>query len=174
MPNDPIPRQTVDVFELARTCGGVRGELPVRAAERLAPMLARIDGVLRYRADFMLDDRGRPALRLVWSARLAARCRRCLGPVDVDVGADARFYFVQTEEELNALPIDPEEVDDPLLGSRSFDLDALVEDEAILGLPLAPRHTRCPDDAAPPVGAGETPGHTHPFAALARLRARKR
>ena len=174
MPKDPMPRQTVDVFELSRMRGEVAGELPISAAERLAPMLAGTEGVLHYRAEFALDERGRPALRFIWSARLAARCHRCAAPVEVDVGADARFYFVRTEEELNALPIEPEEVDEPLLGSRSFDLDALVEDEAILALPLAPRHARCPDDAAAPDGAAEASGRVRPFAALARLKPRKR
>lgn len=170
MVNDSIPRQTVDVFELARTRGDVAGELPIRAAERLAPMLAGTEGVVRYRAEFALDERGRPALRLVWSARLAARCLRCTAAVEVDVGADARFYFVRTEEELDALPIDPEEVEEPLLGSRSFDLAALVEDEAILGLPLAPRHALCGDDPTPHDGAAEDPARAGPFAQLAQLR----
>ncbi|GAB4463840.1 MAG: hypothetical protein OHK0044_00230 [Burkholderiaceae bacterium] len=174
MVNDSIPRRTVDVFELARTRGGVAGELPIRAAERLAPMLAGTEGVVRYRAEFALDECGRPALRLVWSARVATRCHRCAAPVDVDIGADARFFFVRTEEELDALPIDPEEVEEPLLGSRSFDLAALVEDEAILGLPLAPRHARCGDDPTPHDGAADDPVRAGPFAQLARPRPGKR
>lgn len=140
-------RRRVDVFALARSRGAIEGELPIVACERLAPMLAATEGALRFRSEFALDDRGRPAARLIWSGRLVVSCDRCGAPLELDVGGDARFYFVQTEEALNALPIEPEEVEEPLLGSRSFDLDALVEDEAILGLPLAPRHARCPDDA---------------------------
>ncbi len=164
---------TVDVFELARVRGAVAGELPIRNAERLAPMLAHADGVLRYRAEFALDDRGRPAARFVWSATLAAKCVRCGGPLVVDVGADARFYFVRNEEELNALPIDPEEGEEPLLGSRHFDLDALVEDEAILSLPLAPRHAHCDDDGARAREVQQGSERPHPFAALARLKSGK-
>jgi uncharacterized protein len=174
MASDPKLQRTVDVFELARTRGDVAGELPIRSADRLAPMLARTEGVLHYRAEFALDDRGRPAARLVWSATLAAKCDRCGAPVELDIGADARFYFVRTEEELNALPIEPEEVEEPLLGSRSFDLDALVEDEAILSLPLAPRHARCGDNAELTDGTREMSGRAHPFAALARLKSGKR
>lgn len=174
MTNDPKLGHTVDVFELARTRGEVAGEVPIRDADRLASMLARTEGVLQYRAEFALDDRGRPAARLVWSAALALKCVRCGSPVELDAGADAQFYFVRTEEELNALPIEPDEVEEPLLGSRSFDLEALVEDEAILSLPLAPRHARCPDDAAVADGAREMSDRAHPFAALARLKPGKR
>jgi uncharacterized protein len=174
MASGPKLQHTVDVFELARTRGDVAGELPIRDADRLAPMLARTEGILHYRAEFALDDLGRPAARLVWSAALAAKCVRCGGPVELDVGADARFYFVRTEEELNALPIEPEEVEEPLLGSRSFDLDALVEDEAILSLPLAPRHARCGDDAELADGAHEVSERVRPFAALAQLKPGKR
>lgn len=174
MASDPKRQHTVDVFELARTRGDVAGELPIGDADRLAPLLARTEGVLHYRAEFALDDRGRPAARLVWSAALAVYCVRCGGPVELDVGADARFYFVRTEEELNALPIDPEEVEEPLLGSRSFDVDALVEDEAILSLPLAPHHARCGDDAEPGGGAREVSGRMRPFAALSQLKPGKR
>ncbi|MFN3566554.1 MAG: hypothetical protein ACK4V1_11300, partial [Burkholderiaceae bacterium] len=130
MASDSRLQHAVDVFELARTGGDVTGELPIRDAGRLAPMLARTEGVLRYRAWFDTDDRGRPSARFRWSAKLAARCDRCGAPVELDVGADARFYFVRTEEELNALPIDPDEAEEPLVGSRSFDLDMLAEDEA--------------------------------------------
>lgn len=174
MASDPKLQRTVDVFALARTRGAVAAELPIHDADRLAAMLARTEGVLHYRAEFALDDRGRPAVRLVWSAALAAKCVRCGVPVELDVGADARFYFVRTEEELNALPIEPDEVEEPLLGSPSFDLDALVEDEAILSLPLAPRHERCGDDAELIDGTREISGRARPFAALARLKPGKR
>lgn len=171
MADDPKLQHTVDVFELARTGGDIAGDLPIRDADRLAPMLAHAEGVLRYRAWFDTDDRGRPSARFRWSATLAARCDRCGAPVELDVGADARFYFVRTEEELNALPIEPDEAEEPLVGSRSFDLDALVEDEAILSLPLAPRHSRCGDDADPADSADQG---RPAFAALARLRSGKR
>lgn len=174
MASDPKLQHTVDVFELARTRGDVAGELPIRDAGRLAPMLARTEGVLHYRAEFAIDDRGRPAARLVWSGTVAAKCDRCGAPVELNVGADARFYFVRTEEELNALPIEPDEAEEPLLGSPSFDLDALVEDEAILGLPLAPRHARCGDDAELADGTREISGRARPFAALERLKSGKR
>jgi uncharacterized protein len=173
MASDPKPPHTVDVFALARTGGAIAGDLPISAADRLASLLARAEGVLRYRVEFALDDRGRPAARLQWSAALSARCVRCGGPVALNVGTDARFYFVRTEEELNALPIDPEEPEEALLGSRSFDLHALVEDEAILSLPLAPRHARCGDDAHPADEAAQEAERRYPFAVLAQLKREK-
>ncbi len=55
---------------------------------------------------------------------------------------DVPFRFVHDEQELNALPIEDDEVED-VVGSPATDLLAWVEDEAILSLPLVPRHEDC-------------------------------
>ncbi len=76
------------------------------------------------------------------------------------------FYFVATEADLAAIAIDdaPEEA---LLGSTHFDLAGLIEDEAILQLPISPRHARCAPRA--PAGRGDpaaATGRPQPFAGL--------
>ena len=53
-----------------------------------------------------------------------------------------RFRFVATEEELNALPIEDDEIE-MIVGSRSMSVYDWIEDEAILSLPLVPRHDEC-------------------------------
>jgi uncharacterized protein len=46
------------------------------------------------------------------------------------------------------LPID-DAPDEPLLGSRRFDVAALVEEQAILALPISPRHAACTAPSVP-------------------------
>ncbi len=162
-----------DVWELARRRASVQGELALKDAPRLAGQLADDDGGLRFRLDGLVDELGRPAGRLEVHGRVHARCDRCGGPVAVPIAEQARFFFVTGEEELGRLPIDdsPEE---PLLGSRRFDLASLVEDQAILALPISPRH----EDCAAPVAGEDRPalgGETHrPFEALAALKKPRR
>lgn len=157
-----------DVWDLSRRRASVEGELALDDAPRLAAQLTDRVGALRYRFSGLVDDLGRPAAILAVQGELRARCDRCGSPVAVPVDEQARFFFVNDEAELGRLPID-ESPDEPLLGSHRFDLAALVEDQAMLALPISPRHDRCA--SAPPAaaerGAG---GETHrPFEALADL-----
>jgi uncharacterized protein len=81
-----------------------------------------------------------------------------------------RFRFVRNEDE--AARLDEESEDDVLALPARLDLQALLEDELILALPIVPRHALCPEPlplpAAEPLDE-EAPA-PNPFAALAALR----
>jgi uncharacterized protein len=163
-----------DVWELARRGAMVEGELAVAAAPRLAAQLADADGSLHYSLVGLVDARGRPAASLSLQGRVRARCDRCGQPVEVAIVEQAQFFFVSDEAELAALPID-DAPDEPLLGSKRFDLQALVEEQAILALPISPRHETC----SAPEGANDfdvdaDEGRQRPFGALEALKKRAR
>ena len=161
--------RTCDVWELSRRQGSVEGELALADAPRLAGQLADVDGALRYRMSGMVDGLGRPAARLRVQGRMRARCDRCGGSVEVPMDEEAQFFFVADEEELGRLPID-ESPEEPLLGSHRFDVAGLVEDQAILALPISPRHDDCAA-AAPAEAVRGAEGEMHrPFQALAALK----
>jgi uncharacterized protein len=160
-----------DVWEMSRRRASVQGDVPLGDAPRLAAQLADLVGALRYRFDGLVDDLGRPAAVLAVQGEVRVRCDRCGRPVEVPVDEQARFFFVKDEQELGGLPID-ESPDEPLLGSHRFDLAALVEEQAILALPISPRHDRC--CAAPPVAAVRGAETHRPFEALAGLKRPRR
>lgn len=167
------PAACCDVWELARRAGSVEGEIALGDAPRLAELLADADGALRYRMDGLIDPLGRPAARLDVRGTVRLRCDRCTAPLEVSVDELAQFFFVADEEELGKLPID-ESPEEPMLGSRRFDVAALVEEQAILALPLSPRHDHCAA-AAPAEPETTADGETHrPFEALATLTKRRR
>ena len=57
-----------------------------------------------------------------------------------------------------------------LVASRQFDLQALVEDELLLAMPLVPMHGTCPQPlTGAPAEVSEEP-RANPFAALAALK----
>ena len=113
-------------------------------------------------------------LHLKAGATLSLTCQRCLGPVDVPVAVDRSFRFVADEE--SAAAEDDESEEDVLALSREFDVPALVEDELLMELPLAPRHETCP-----PVHVvvedegfeGSSARHENPFAVLGQLKGPK-
>jgi len=160
--------QPVDVYQMARSGARLAGALALARLPRLGASLLRHDGELAYLCVGLHDDRDRPALHLALQARLALRCDRCGRELEFGLDVERRFYFVASEPELAAIEIDdaPEEA---LLGSARFDLAGLIEDEAILQLPLSPRHAHC----APPdkLAALAPEPRTSPFAALQNLRA---
>ena len=163
----------VDVFELARAGGRVDGELEIARLARLAAMLARPGGRLRFGLAGCIDEHGRPAAHLDLEAELVLRCDRCGGEVAWTLAGRLGYFFVASEAELNALPIEADG-DEALLGGAAFDVEQLVEDEAILQLPMSPRHLRCPPGAARGEdGVGTPAERRRPFEALAGLRGRR-
>ncbi len=169
-PRTAIDARHLDVFELARSGSRVSGIVPGDALPRLAAAVARIEGPLEYDVEGFVDELRRPAARLHVRGRLAMPCDRCNGPLDSELEARSTFFFVADEAELNAVPIDESEVD-ALIGSPQFDIWNLVEDEAILALPLSPRHATCrPTAGAEPPEDDPRPS---PFAVLEQLKARK-
>jgi len=167
MPTNHI--EPCDVWELARRRDSVQGELALRDAPRLAERLADAAGALRYRLNGLVDELGRPAARLEVAGRVRARCDRCGGPVEVTVDERAQFYFVADEDALGRLPID-ESPEEPLLGSSRFDLASLVEEQAILALPISPRHENCVAPAPADEDRGPVGEAHRPFEALAAMK----
>jgi uncharacterized protein len=165
----------IDVFELARLGGEAAGALPVANLPRLLPSLASNEGELQFRYRGYRDDQGRPAGMLELTATVQLVCDRCMHPVALPLFSKSQYYFVATEADLARIPVD-ESDEEPLLGSARFDLVTLIEDDAILALPMSPRHATCDDTVSPdgPVGAdGVAQERPHPFAALAKLKPRR-
>lgn len=113
-----------------------------------------------------------PWLHLEAAGSVPLICQRCLQPMQVPVQVDRWFRFVANEE--TAALEDEEADEDVLVVSRSFDLQALIEDELLMEMPAAPRHDRCPQ--AVPMSAQDadfeaaSEARPNPFAALQSLR----
>lgn len=161
------PSPTVDTFELARSRMQLDGEVEVQRLPRLAESLTSADGALRYRIDGLIDDGGHPGADLHLAGRLQLACQRCNNALEFALDRTTRFRFVAREEELNALPIEDDEVD-AVVGSRTLNLYDWIEEEAILSLPLVPRHADCSPPLQPDPEADRAT--RNPFAVLAALK----
>ena len=111
-------------------------------------------------------------LHLRTGAVLSLTCQRCLEPMDTTLTVERSFRFVPTEAQAEAE--DETAQEDVLAASRDFDLQALVEDELLMELPLTPAHEICPK--RPSFSAADAdfeevqPAKPNPFAALAGLK----
>jgi uncharacterized protein len=161
-------RPTFDAFRLARQRETLCGKAAMTDLPRLALSVLDRAAEVRYDVQGRVDDAGHPGAVMKLAGRLPLRCERCNAPVQFTLEREVPFRFVHDEQELNALPIEDDEVEE-VVGSPATDLLAWVEDEAILSLPLVPRHDDC---AVPFVDVPEPAdaGRPNPFAALAKLK----
>ncbi len=165
MSKSPVPsRHSVDPFRFAAEGRSIGAEIVVGRLERLVDVVVDDSAALVFRLEGSLDASRNARLDLFVQGELTLRCQRCLAglqwPVDIRVALQpVRPGQPIPDEELENDAIDALEVDGEL------DVVALVEDEVLLALPIAPRH----EDCEPPRPEGGT-GRESPFAALASLR----
>jgi uncharacterized protein len=111
-------------------------------------------------------------LHLTAEVSLPMQCQRCMGPVLVDVHAQASFRFVA--DEATAEAEDDESEEDLLVLTPELDIWELMEDELIMAAPIVPKHELCPDEV--PMSAVDEAfeeamaDRPNPFAALAQLK----
>lgn len=163
-----IRSPTFDAFRLARKQESLRGDATMAQLPRLAQSVLDPAARLSYEIVGRIDEEGHPGARMRLSARLPLRCERCNQPLQFALEREVTFRFVADEQELNALPIEDVEHED-VVGSANMELLPWIEDEAILSLPLVPRH----EDCALPLANDEVPAEPvrpNPFAALAKLK----
>lgn len=165
----------LDVMALCRAAGTLQGQWPLAGMVRLSESFcAASDGSATWQARGWLVPvaGGEPEvwLELQGSAEVPLECQRCLQPMTERLQVQRRFRFVRSEDE--AARLDEESDDDVLALPARLDLQALLEDELILALPIVPRHGTCPEPL--PLPADDAPGDEapapNPFAALAALR----
>lgn len=154
----------IDSFALARSRRRIEGGVAIAKLPRLAEFVAAVQGDVRYVIAGLIDDEGHPAADLHVAAQLKLTCQRCNTPLDFTLDRTTRFRFVASEEELNALPIEDDEID-AVVGARNMSIYDWVEDEVILSLPLVPRHEQCSAPSASGDDSAEIAA-PNPFAAL--------
>lgn len=149
----------LDVFSLCKEQAQQTGELPIALLTRLSDDLTRHEGSLQYVLSGELNEKKHPILHIRINGTLMMRCQRCLEEMAYAVDVDNALELVHSEEEL-----DDEEDDlnaiaagtaglEKIVGSKTFDTLALMEDEIILSLPIVVAHEHC--DKTLPMSAGE-------------------
>ena len=81
-----------------------------------------------------------PVLEISLKGQLTLSCQRCLQPLVFEFGQKKYFVFVKTEEEADDFPLD-NDAEEAMVGSHSFDLLEAIEDEILLAIPNAPKHS---------------------------------
>ncbi len=159
--------KTVDSFEFCRLGEQASGATPVAGFSRLSGELADASGEIRWRFEGGRHPQGLPQLAMSVEGEVTLVCQRCLSPFVHQIASETSLVLARDEADADEVE---QRLDDDSLeviaGSPALDLLQLVEDEALLSLPLSPRHEVCPGDA-PRVGADRPES---PFAVLKKLK----
>jgi uncharacterized protein len=95
------------------------------------------------------DSLNHPQLILSVSGAIELMCQRCMTPLKFAVESESVLILAKTDEradEIDALLAD--DTVDVIVASKTLNIMELIEDEALLAMPLAPKHDICPDNAS--------------------------
>lgn len=159
----------IDTFEFCRLKERREGQFAVADLTRLVGELVNESGVLIWSLQGGSNKSGYLQLVLKISGSVQLRCQRCLVSFEFPIESESTLVLAVDEKSADELDelLDDDEID-VIVGSREFNLMQLIEDEALLALPLAPKHAICPDNAA--LEALKGVKKESPFAALKNLK----
>lgn len=155
----------IDAFEFCRLKERRSGQFEISDLPRLAAELADASGSLQWSLEGGADKLGHPRLMLSIEGPAKLVCQRCLQAYDFAIESNSTLILAVDEASADEIEerLDDETLD-VIVGSRAFDIKTLVEDEALLALPLSPKHAVCPDPAL--VDKAQSAKKDSPFAVL--------
>ncbi|MEN3278515.1 MAG: hypothetical protein V7631_4305 [Massilia sp.] len=136
----------IDAFEFCRTNGYREGVTPVSEMTRLAADCANDSGEIAWSIQGGSTPQGYPTMTLSVAGPVQLVCQRCLAPFDYHIDSSTQLVLGRDDEEADQFEeiLDDDSID-VIVGSHTADLLQLLEDEALLALPQAPKHQVCPD-----------------------------
>lgn len=157
----------IDAFEFSRLKERREGERAVADFARLPEELADRSGVVHWIAQGGMHASGHPQLTLSVRATVQLMCQRCLLPFAFDVVSESVLVIARDEavaDEIDAMLAD--DSIDVIVGTKAMNILELIEDEALLTIPLSPKHAVCPDQVGQDVEAATSMKRTSPFEVL--------
>jgi uncharacterized protein len=139
----------IDAFEFCRLHEHREGEIAVADLPRLLKEAADGSGMLRWSLEGGSNLHGHPQMTIRVAGTVHLICQRCLAPFEFEF--DSKSILVLADNEARADEIDTlldDEAIEVIVGSKAMDAAALIEDDALLALPLAPKHDTCSEQLA--------------------------
>ena len=137
-----LMEMVIDGLEFARRGYHAHGTVAVAGLSRVADSLASNAGELTCNISGMRSADADLELRVQVDGELQLRCQRCLEAMPFALHVERRLRLMLPgaqwpDEELE------EEAFDAVEASKEMAVGALIEDEVLLALPIAPRHDVC-------------------------------
>jgi len=136
----------IDAFEFCRSNGYREGVTPVAEMTRLAADCADPSGEITWSIQGGQTRQGYPSMTLSVAGTVQLACQRCLAPFGYQIDSSTMLVLGKDDADADEIEevLDDESID-VIVGSHEADIRQLLEDEALLALPQAPKHEVCPD-----------------------------
>jgi uncharacterized protein len=155
----------IDGLKFAHEAQRLAGELDVADLPRLQDNLYEPAGRVGYSLVGMTDRHDHPIIVVSVQGTIPLVCQRCLGRLEFALDRQSRLLLVGPDGELpDVAQEDPDT--EAIAAAEVADVADLVEQEVLLGLPLAPMHAE-PCVPAPPQPEAKAES---PFAVLRSLK----
>ena len=167
-------QRDIDTAKFAREGASLSGALSLADMPRIAKQLLDssgqlfdLGGEIRYVVRGYVTDRGGPGLAIKITGSVNLRCERCLERLQYDLLLERDLVLLNGIDEFEPRD-DEDDLVDIIPATPHLDLHATLEEEVMLGLPMAPRHAEG-ECHVPGEGSG---GEHRPsaFAVLAKLK----
>lgn len=164
-----MPEQVViNSIEFARNGESLHGCVAIESLNRLQDLLFSGEGELEYALTGKRGENGKLYLVCAVKGVLQLRCQRCLDVLAYPVSLESELELVEDEQGLTGV-VDEDDLTDAIPADLKLDVLALIEDEVLLGLPMAPMHA--PGDCKANENLGQAKsGKKNAFSALAALK----
>mgnify|MGYP001588847153 CR=1 FL=1 len=164
-----MPEQiAINSIEFARNGESLSGSVAVANLSRLQDLLFSSSELLEYTLTGKRGENGKFFLVCAVKGVLQLGCQRCLGALAYQVDLDSELELIEDELVLPAV-VNEDELTDAIKVDPNMDVLALVEDEVLLGLPMAPTHAPGDCKAGGSFGQAGT-DKQNAFSALAALK----
>jgi len=159
---------SIDTAKFAREATELSGAFSPAQMRRVATQLFDLNGDIRYVVRGYVTGRGGPAIAIRITGSVNLRCERCLERLQYDLLLERDLVLLNGIDEFGPRD-DEDDLVDIIPATPHLDLHATLEEEVMLGLPMAPRHVE--GECRVP-GEVTSDGERQPsaFAVLAKLK----
>jgi uncharacterized protein len=130
----------INSLEFARKNLAIRGTIKNSELLRAKDLMSSQEGMVEWALSGSEGLDGKSKLSLLIKGAVQMPCQRCLESVSVDLNVRSEFILVRDE---SAIPSEDDDVDeyDYLVADAEMNVLVMVEDEVLLNLPYAPKHS---------------------------------
>ena len=137
MPSEKLP-QSVTVRKLVDSRAILAGYVVPERLPRVDGAISAFAGNFQVELDFGLNESKKSKIDVQINGDVEMQCQRCLEPVTVSVSIETTLTVAAHDEEARAQIKDYEPI---LLNDEGvLDIDALIEEEILLSLPVVAMH----------------------------------
>lgn len=158
----------IDGLKFAREGRRLQGALAITELPRLQDLVADTSGRIHYALAGSVNGHGKAVLDIEVSGSLALVCQRCLSRMGYVLRRSSRLILIESGQRIPDVADEDPNTENIAAGDVSNVAD-IVEQEVLLGLPIAPVHSDQMCEARPELPRDE---RRSPFAELSKLKKR--